>query len=109
MVSDLDGDKNTDIIPIDFGSGYNPYDRTRVKNRGEEVINPSYEKINFGSSIAAECPGDANSDSSVDVLDLLSVIGSFGTNGSEGDVNSDGSIDVLDLLEVIGNFGQTCD
>ena len=45
----------------------------------------------------------------VDLADLLSVIGNWGTDGSAGgDVNGDNSVDLADLLSVIGNWGNSC-
>ena len=55
------------------------------------------------------CLGDVNDDSSVDLTDLLEVIGNWGSDGSGGgDVNNDDSVDLTDLLEVIGNWGSSC-
>ncbi|MCH2137331.1 MAG: hypothetical protein MK101_12265, partial [Phycisphaerales bacterium] len=51
------------------------------------------------------CPGDTNTDYSIDVLDLLYVIAVWGTDNPAGDINRDGWVDVMDLLEVIGNWG----
>jgi len=51
------------------------------------------------------CQGDATGDGSVDINDILYVIGAWGT--AEGDLDGDGDGDVDDLLVVISNFG-TC-
>ncbi len=56
--------------------------------------------------------GDINRDDSVDVLDLLTLIGCFGaTSGGASydpscDLNGDGGIDVIDLLTFVDNFGR---
>ena len=58
-------------------------------------------------------PGDTNGDKSVDVVDLLSVVTTFGlSRGQAGfdqkvDLNFSGRIDIGDLLAVINNFGAT--
>ena len=91
---DLDGDDIKDLIVI----------REVITARGITGGIAVFEPIEQTQN----CPGDANKDNSVDVLDLLEVISSFGTSNPNGDVNADGNVDVLDLLEVIGNFGQTC-
>jgi V8-like Glu-specific endopeptidase len=52
----------------------------------------------------ATCDGDINSDGSVNVVDLLTVIDQWGTNGS-ADVNGDGIVDVSDILMLVGNWG----
>lgn len=56
---------------------------------------------------------DANEDLAVDVVDLLSLVASFGLfSGDTGfdatcDFNDDGTVDVVDLLTLVDNFGQT--
>lgn len=49
-------------------------------------------------------PADINCDGSVNVLDLLAVIGAWGpcTGPCASDLNGDGAVNVLDLLAVIG-------
>jgi len=56
------------------------------------------------------CPGDANVDRRVDMLDLNIVLGEFGTAGAGlfGDVTRDGRVDFRDLVGVLGQFGSTC-
>ena len=54
------------------------------------------------------CSADLDSSSEVDVTDLLTLLGAFGTS-ADGDTNSDGTTDVTDLLTLLGAFGQTCD
>ena len=54
------------------------------------------------------CPGDTNGDNTVDLDDLLSVIGAWGTTDSPADLDCSGTVDLGDLLEVIGNWGSTC-
>jgi len=48
-------------------------------------------------------PGDG--DGEVNVLDLLAIIGFWGSNGPIGDINFDGTVDVIDLLGVIDAWG----
>jgi hypothetical protein len=56
--------------------------------------------------------GDANADGYVDVVDLLSLVYSFGLNpGDPGfdptcDFNDDNAVDVVDLLMLVDNFGR---
>ncbi len=50
---------------------------------------------------------DVNHDDTVDVLDLLIILGDWGPCScpcSPGDVNEDGIVDVLDLLDVLSNW-----
>ncbi len=57
-------------------------------------------------------PGDINADGSVDVVDLLYFVASWGlTSGDLGydarcDFNGDGSVDVVDLLHMAENWDQ---
>jgi hypothetical protein len=56
---------------------------------------------------------DTNEDRSVDVVDLLNFVATFGLlSGDPGfdatcDFNSDGAVDVVDLLTLVSNFGET--
>ena len=51
------------------------------------------------------CLSDCNQDNSVDVLDLLYLLGVWGTDDPAGDINSDGSVNVNDLLILISDWG----
>ena len=51
-----------------------------------------------------QCPADITGDGTVDVLDLLQVLGQWGAAGS-ADITGDGIVDVLDLLQVLGAWG----
>lgn len=58
---------------------------------------------------APECPGDSDGSGSVDVGDLLNVIGDWGSCGDgdcPGDIDGDGEVNVSDLLTVIANWGS---
>ena len=55
------------------------------------------------------CIADANCDGTVDVMDLLEVIGGWGPHAGPGDINCDGAIDVYDLITVLGGWGASCD
>lgn len=49
---------------------------------------------------------DLNCDGAVDVLDLLILLGSWGScSGCDADLNGDNVVDVLDLLILLGNWG----
>jgi hypothetical protein len=67
--------------------------------------------IHFGNR--AHLAADANDDGCVDVVDLLTVVYSFGTTAADpgydstADFNHDDLVDVVDLLELVGQFG-TC-
>ncbi len=56
--------------------------------------------------------GDINADGQVDVVDLLYLVGAFGTSLGDPaydpacDFNADNTVDVVDLLDLVGNFGK---
>lgn len=54
------------------------------------------------------CLADLNSDGTVDVLDLLNLLGSWGSckAGCPADLNEDHVVDVLDLLILLGAWGS---
>ena len=55
------------------------------------------------------CFGDLNSDGSINVADVLSVLSNFGcTLDCVADVNSDGAVNVSDILGLLGVFGVDC-
>ena len=54
-----------------------------------------------------DCSGDFNDDGTVDVNDLLMLIGNWGGSGT-GDMNDDGIVDVTDLLMFLDVYGP-CD
>lgn len=52
------------------------------------------------------CPADTNNDDTVNVMDLLAVIGAWGSCAAcATDINGDGVVNVSDLLTVIANWG----
>jgi hypothetical protein len=55
----------------------------------------------------AGCPGDLNGDDTVDIGDLLALIGTWGPCANcVADVNNDGSVDVADILQLIVFWGE---
>ena len=48
---------------------------------------------------------DLNGDATVDVVDLLEVVGSWGESNVPADINGDGIVDVSDLLAVVDSWG----
>ena len=52
-----------------------------------------------------ECDPDVNGDGTVDVHDLLLIIGYWGSSIPMGDINFDGIVNVHDLLLLIGAWG----
>jgi hypothetical protein len=54
------------------------------------------------------CPQDFDNSGSIDINDLLGVLGSFASTASLYDLDGDGVVDIDDLLQVLGSFGNTC-
>ena len=78
--------------------------------------NPSgnYSVDGPSTIVLTRLSGDVNLDCHVDVLDLVKVGLTFGSNPGQtkynprADLNGDGTIDILDLVIVGINFGRTC-
>ena len=84
-----------------FGSGglVSVSGTTFCENEGADIEGPWDDGggNQFEDSCPVECPGDITGDGSVDVTDLLDVIGNWGD-----------PYDVSDLLIVIGEWGNSC-
>jgi hypothetical protein len=55
------------------------------------------------AALACDCDADLDGDGTVDVTDLLALLGAWG--GPDGDVDGDGTTDVTDLLALLGAWG----
>jgi hypothetical protein len=72
-----------------------------------------YETVENNGTVIGEidvikdpCPGDDDGNGTVNIDDLLTVIGNFACTGEcDGDVDDNGLVNIDDLLMVIGNFG----
>lgn len=64
-----------------------------------------------GTYVYRPVPGDLSMDGLVDIVDLLTVAGLFGTSPGipyvPADLNHDGVIDIFDIILVAHNFGRT--
>ncbi len=107
---------------IDFGdwdiSGNNPFG-TNVANVGVSSDGKTFYGSTYHPQTGAEASwiaytepvcvaSDLNCDGSVDVLDLLILLGDWGAcpdSACPSDLNGDGTVDVLDLLTLLGNWG----
>lgn len=58
-----------------------------------------------GIFVENQCIGDTNSDSIVNVIDLLAIIEQWGSTDSTADINGDGEVNILDLLLLIAAWG----
>jgi len=57
------------------------------------------------SSCAAPCPSDTDGSGTVDVSDILYIVGAWGSSDAAADVNGDGIVNVSDVLEVVSAWG----
>lgn len=76
----------------------------RIKNPSDAVDNI---EIDAFSDVSPRLPGDVNLDGNVNVVDLLTVINSWGVpvpGGPPADFNNDGLVNVIDLLTVINHW-----
>jgi parallel beta-helix repeat protein len=104
--ADLDGDGNTtEALPLDLAGASRFRDDPYATDTGAGTA-PIVDMGAYEHRLA-----DANGDGFVDVVDLLSVVYSFGKSvGDQGydatcDFNHDGAVDVVDLLDLVYNFG----
>ena len=73
------------------------------------AVTPEYTIIVEGE-VTTRPAWDVNQDGKIDILDLIQVAQSFGSDVStnpEVDVNGDGQINIIDLIAVAQNFGET--
>ncbi len=65
-----------------------------------------------GTPIPCLRPGDVNGDGTVNVLDLIELLLTFGASCEDAcclaDFDLNGTVDVLDLIELLLAFGTTC-
>ena len=54
----------------------------------------------------APCPADTDDSGTVDVSDILYVVGNWGSDDAAADVNGDGIVNVSDILEVVSAWGS---
>jgi len=101
----------TSAIPLHFGLG----DATQIDEltiewpRGYDTV---LNNVDVNQTITIQAPGvgDVNGDGSVNVTDLLNLLGNWGTCPEPPDLcptdtNGDGEVNVTDLLNLLGNWG----
>jgi hypothetical protein len=74
-------------------------------------FNPSGAREAWIATLGADCPGDLNSDSVVDIGDLATLIANFGDTSAapeDGDLDDDGDVDIADLALMVNRFGESC-
>ena len=63
-----------------------------------------------GNPVVISCPADINGNGSIEVADLLLLLGDFGCTAdcTAADVNQDGFVNVIDVLLFLATFGEDC-
>jgi len=71
------------------------------------VVEAAVDGVSLSRSYCDEssCTGDIDGDGTVDVTDILAVVGAWGNTSGPEDVNQDGIVDVSDVLVVVGAWG----
>lgn len=60
-----------------------------------------------GGCDAGACAGDIDGNNTVNVFDLLALLGAWGVNpGHPADLDGNGTVNVFDLLALLGNWGS---
>ena len=107
------GGWRTDELLIEEGSLIEPNSNLQLRFvASDEVPDDRIEAGVDAVTLAAincdeiECVGDINNDATVDITDLLAIVGDWNTGPGPADVNGDGNVDVADLLTVIDAWGD---
>jgi hypothetical protein len=114
------GQDVTSGFDVSVGTTTTAGDTLVLSERGGALADGGFYIIQPADALAVEpfvfevgkLVGDANGDGAVDVVDLLSLVGSFGLGAGDAgydpacDFNNDQSVDVADLLILVGNFGK---
>lgn len=78
-------------------------------NSAAGIVIAACALLGGSSSLAANCPGDIDESSQVDVADLLAIIAGWGPcppgEPCTADLDGNGAVDVNDLLAVISSWG----
>lgn len=85
----------TNVQPTDEGA----YD-VEVANTCGTVVSATAQV-----TVDLTCGGDTDGNGAVDINDLLTLLGQWGTPGPQGDVNGDGLVGILDLLALLSAWG----
>lgn len=98
---DLDGNRRIAECTVDIGAYEAPYE------------SPYFADINNdGIPDECQCVADIVPDGMIDLLDLSTLLASFGApNGAtfaDGDLDGDRDVDIVDLSALLANFGRIC-
>lgn len=96
---DIDGDGMEDVLILSQS--------VPLKNKSSSGV-PDFIELMLNTSDLVPCPADSNSDSQVNVTDLLTLLAAWGPCPAPcaADSNSDGNVNVTDLLTLLGAWGS---
>jgi len=72
------------------------------------IFNSAYELI-----VAFPIEGDVDYDGDVDIFDIVTIVGAYGTEeghpkyNAHCDIDGDGDIDIYDIVAAAGNYGES--
>jgi thiol-disulfide isomerase/thioredoxin len=107
-------DSGEDVtITLNPTSGVDPYrcdDDTYVQLRVDLTV-PGGDNDQNANGIPDDCeeelcPADFDGNGSVDVMDLLTLLGAWGSSNETEDLNGDGIVNVMDLLMLLAAWGD---
>ncbi|MCI0631719.1 MAG: dockerin type I domain-containing protein [Phycisphaerales bacterium] len=75
-----------------------------LRNAANVNLGDAFLRVDLGK---APCTGDLVADGTVNVLDLLALIATWGATGGQADLNGDCTVNIADLLLLIAAWG-TC-
>ncbi len=108
-------DCNDNQVPddVDIGNGSSEDCNGNAVPDDCDIADGTSEDCNEnGNPDECDCPSDINHDWSVDLVDLLELLSSYGTTSGatheEGDLDCDGDVDLVDLVELLGAYGTVC-
>lgn len=72
-----------------------------------QLVHMSFESTVYTDAFGTACEGDTDGSGTVDVVDVLSLLASWGNCSGDcpGDLNGDGLVDVIDLLAMLAAWG----
>jgi hypothetical protein len=72
-----------------------------------QLVSMSFESTVHVDAFGIDCVGDTDGSGTVDVVDVLDLLASWGNCSGDcsGDINGDGLVDVVDLLAMLGAWG----
>ncbi len=108
----IDTAENENVVLVDSGdvSGDGVNELITIGDGGSFRMGGPTPLLTLRSTDEPTCPGDFDGSGSVDINDILTLLGEFGscTEDCQGDMDGNGFVDIDDLLELINVWGP-CD